>query len=70
MTRRVYVHKANLNAMGYDSLEHWMENPQHVYVRRNVVYVAGARQPIYRHFEKCQHVVSRLKAVCRHVLYR
>jgi hypothetical protein len=44
MARRVNVHKANLEAMGYDNLEHWLEDPQHVYVGRNVVYVAGARQ--------------------------
>lgn len=41
MARRVDVHKANLKAMGYENLEHWMEDPQHVYVGRNVVYVAG-----------------------------
>lgn len=44
MVLRVDVHKGNLKAMGYDSLEHWLEDPQHVYVGRNVVYVAGARQ--------------------------
>lgn len=36
MTRRVDIHKANLKAMGYDNLEHWLEYPQHVYVGRNV----------------------------------
>ena len=44
MARRVDVHKANLKAMGYDSLEHWLKNPKHVYVGRNMVYVKGARQ--------------------------
>lgn len=44
MARRVDVHKANLKARGYDNLEHWLEDPQHVYIGRNVVYVAGARQ--------------------------
>lgn len=42
MARRVDVHKVNLKTMGYNSLEHWLENPQHVYVGRNVVYVARA----------------------------
>ena len=40
MARRVDVHKA----MGYENLEHWLEDPQHVYVGRNVVHVAGASQ--------------------------
>ena len=44
MARRVDVHKANLKMMRYDSLDHWLEDSQHVYVGRNVVYVAGARQ--------------------------
>ena len=44
MARRVDVHKANLKAMGYNNLEHWLEDPDHVYVGRNMVYVAGARQ--------------------------
>lgn len=44
MARRVDVHKASLKAMGYDSLEHWLKDSNHVYVGRNVVYVAGARQ--------------------------
>lgn len=44
MARRVDVHKANLEAMGYDNLEHWLEDNQNVYVGREVVYVAGARQ--------------------------
>lgn len=44
MSCRVDVHRANLKAMGYNSLEHWLEDPQHVYVGRNMVYVAGARQ--------------------------
>ncbi len=37
MTRRIDVHKTSLKAMRYDSLEHWLEDPQHV-------YVAGARK--------------------------
>ena len=44
MARRVDIHKANLKAMGYDNLEHWLEDPDHVYVGRDMVYVAGARQ--------------------------
>lgn len=44
MARRVDIHKANLKAIGYDNLEHWLEDPDHVYVGRNMVYVAGARQ--------------------------
>jgi hypothetical protein len=30
--------------MGYGSLEHWLEDPQHVCVGHNVVYVARTRQ--------------------------
>ncbi len=41
MAHRVDVHKGNLKEMGYDNLEHWLEDPRNVYVGRNVVYVAG-----------------------------
>ena len=51
MSRRVDVHKADLKVMWYENLEHWLESPQHVYVGRNVVYVAGARQ---HESEACQ----------------
>lgn len=44
MARRVDAHKANLKMRGHDNLEHWLEDPQNVYVVRTVVYVAGARQ--------------------------
>ena len=44
MERRVDVHKASLKIMGYDNLEHWLEDPRHVYVGRNMVFVKGARQ--------------------------
>lgn len=44
MARRVDVNKENLKAMGYDNLEHWLEDTHNVYVGRNVVYVAGAKR--------------------------
>ena len=35
--------KANLNKIGYNDLEHWLEDPNHVYIGRNMVfYVKGA----------------------------
>jgi hypothetical protein len=31
-------------ATGCNSLEHWLQDPMHVYVQQNVAYVAGTRQ--------------------------
>lgn len=41
--RVVNVKKAHLNKNGFDNLEVWKENPQHLYIGRNMeYYVKGA----------------------------
>jgi hypothetical protein len=40
----INVRKANLNELGYNDLEDWLKNPDHVYIGRNMVfYVPGAK---------------------------
>lgn len=41
MTRLVNIRVKNLRAMGYASLEKWLENPDHVYIGRANHYVKG-----------------------------
>jgi hypothetical protein len=43
-TSIVNISKASLRAMGYADLMHWLENPDHIYIGRNVRYVVGANQ--------------------------
>lgn len=39
----INVKKANLNELGYTDLMNWLEDPNHVYIGRNMVfYVPGA----------------------------
>lgn len=41
----INIRKANLNKMGYRDLEHWLENPNHIYIGRNMsFYVKGANE--------------------------
>ena len=41
----VNVRKKNLNKLGYRDLQHWLEDPNHVYIGRNMAfYVKGAVQ--------------------------
>jgi len=40
----INIKKANLIKLGYDDLENWLEDPNHVYIGRNMVYyVPGAK---------------------------
>src|SRR5690348_3020124 len=44
MTTVVDVHVANLRKLGYDSLENWLSQPNHVYIGREMSYmVKGAK---------------------------
>lgn len=39
----ICIKKAELKKINYNSLEHWLENPNHVYIGRNMTfYVSGA----------------------------
>lgn len=39
----INIRKANLKKIGYRDLEHWLENPNHIYIGRNMVfYVPGS----------------------------
>lgn len=39
----INIRKANLVKLGYRDLEHWLENPNHIYIGRNMTfYVPGA----------------------------
>ena len=38
----VNVSRANLKEQGYTDLEHWLENPNHIYIGRAVRFVPGA----------------------------
>jgi hypothetical protein len=42
--RVINISKAELLKQGYRDLEHWLENPDHIYIGRTVRYVSGARQ--------------------------
>lgn len=43
--RVISVKKANLNCMGYKSLLHWLEDPAHIYIGRDMShYVQGANE--------------------------
>lgn len=41
-TTIVNISKASLKESGYESLLHWLENPDHIYIGRHVRYVQGA----------------------------
>lgn len=38
----VCIKKNNLNKIGYDNLEQWMENPNHVYIGRDMTFFVKA----------------------------
>lgn len=39
----VNISKKNLNKLGYDNLEHWLKDKNHIYIGRNMsFYVKGA----------------------------
>jgi hypothetical protein len=38
----ICIKKDNLKKLNYRDLEHWLENPNHIYIGRHMVYVAGA----------------------------
>lgn len=41
----ICVKKENLKKMGYENLEEWLKNPNHIYIGRNMsFYVKGATQ--------------------------
>lgn len=40
-TKVIDIHKENLKKLGYNSLEHWLLDPNHVYIGRHLVYVDG-----------------------------
>lgn len=40
-TKLICVKVGELRKIGYDSLEKWLENPNHVYIGRACVYVKG-----------------------------
>ena len=41
----ISVKKENLKKLGYDSLQHWLQNPNHVYIGRDMsFYVKGANK--------------------------
>lgn len=42
MTTAIDIHKKNLNKIGFNNLEEWITNPNHLYIGRNNVYVKGA----------------------------
>jgi len=43
MTSVVNIRKANLKEEGYDDLENWLEDPNHIYIGREMsFYVTGA----------------------------
>lgn len=49
MAETICVRKKTLNALGYRDLPHWLEDPNHVYIGRDVeFYVAGARGSKWR----------------------
>ena len=43
MTRTtvVNINKASLTTMGYSDLEQWLQNPNHIYIGRNVRFIKG-----------------------------
>ena len=42
MSKVINIKKFNLRKLGYNDLEHWLENPNHIYIGRNNPYVNGA----------------------------
>jgi len=38
----ICIKKENLKKLGYNDLEHWLEDSNHIYIGRNLVYVKGA----------------------------
>jgi len=44
----VDVHKANLNKLGFQSLEEWVSIPTNLYIGRNIPYVKGASSSKFR----------------------
>ena len=40
-TKVIDIHKENLKKLGYNSLEEWLLDPNHVYIGRHLVYVKG-----------------------------
>lgn len=44
-TKIINISKANLKLMGYDSLEQWLMNEDHIYIGRNMsYYIKGAKK--------------------------
>ena len=43
MATRVCIRKASLNKLGYRDLEHWLEDPNHIYIGRQNAWVKGAK---------------------------
>jgi hypothetical protein len=43
----VNISKANLKKLGYNSLEDWMKNPNHVYIGRPIKYIAATSDAKY-----------------------
>ena len=51
----VNIRKKNLNAMGYDNLELWLQDPRHLYIGRDMTrYVKGSRKSMWSNPFSCE----------------